>query len=165
MENLEANMINTEVINPSYGYHIVGIVIVVLLCVGAFVTYQQWKSSPWWSDQYMAWTNRWNWRNTSVSGITDMGALQQVAASVPMPGAAATESTSERHQKTESWCFIGEDLTGRYCVKVPSDKACDSDRLYKNQKDCQLTPANHMPAGIVKQNGTAMSALSSLRFE
>ena len=169
MENLETNMIGTTDSlskNSYYVYGVIAILVVFLLCLGVYMTYRQWKSSPWWSDRYMAWTQGWNWtRSSDAFGITETGTLQEVATPVPAPGAPVTESTSERHQTTESWCFIGEDLTGRYCVKVPSEKACDSDRLYHNRKDCELTPANHMPAGVVKQHGTAMASLSSLRFE
>ena len=77
---------------------------------------------------------------------------------------AATPEQSLKTLKKESWCFVGEDLTGRYCVQVPSEKSCDTDRLFGNRKDCELTPANHMATGIVKENGESMLPLAKMRF-
>lgn len=53
----------------------------------------------------------------------------------------------------ETWCFVGEDLTGRFCVKVPSAKSCSHDRTFGSRSDCEMTPGSHMPAGIVTSNG------------
>jgi hypothetical protein len=53
----------------------------------------------------------------------------------------------------ETWCFVGEDLTGRFCVKVPSPQSCSHDRTFGSRSDCEMTPASHMPAGIVTDNG------------
>jgi hypothetical protein len=60
------------------------------------------------------------------------------------------------HPDTESWCFVGEDLTGRYCVKVPSAKSCEASRTYRSRQDCELVSAQHLPAGIITKNGAGM---------
>jgi hypothetical protein len=67
----------------------------------------------------------------------------------------ATESTSERHPEptSESWCFVGEDLTGRYCVKVPSASSCEASRYFPTRSDCELQKANALPAGVVTASG------------
>ena len=170
MENF-ANNINVSTSSSSsssfsgYSYYAIIAIALVLVSVGAYVAF--WRS-------YWTYDNIWSWWNPPAISLTELGVLQQVSVPLPVPlpvpypvpGAAATASTSERRPEgpKESWCFVGEDLTGRYCVKVPSDKSCDRDRLFGNQKDCELTTANHMPAGIVKSNGTSMLPLANMRF-
>jgi len=53
----------------------------------------------------------------------------------------------------EHWCFVGEDLSGRYCVSVPSDKQCTSERLFHSRVDCEMAAANHLPAGVLTRHG------------
>ena len=67
--------------------------------------------------------------------------------------------------KASTWCFVGEDLLGRYCVKVPGPHACTPDRSYSSDSDCRLIPAQHLPAGTVMNNATRMLPLSSQRIE
>ena len=75
------------------------------------------------------------------------------------------ESQVEKvHHKRETWCFVGEDLTGRFCVKVPSEQSCDRDRTYGSRSACEMTQASHMPAGILTNNGAGMLPLSGNRF-
>ena len=62
------------------------------------------------------------------------------------------ESTRPRDER-EHWCFVGEDLSGRYCVRVPSDKQCTSERLFHSRVDCEMAAANHLPAGVLTRNG------------
>ena len=57
------------------------------------------------------------------------------------------------HDERENWCFVGEDLSGRYCVRVPSDKQCTSERLFHSRVDCEMAAANHLPAGVLTRNG------------
>lgn len=65
------------------------------------------------------------------------------------------------HPDTEAWCFVGEDVTGRYCVKVPSDGSCEAGRAYKSRQDCEMVPAQHLPASlVVKQGAGALPLLS-----
>jgi len=168
MENFANNInVSTPSSSSGYSYYAIIAIVLVLVSVGAYVAF-------WRSDRYWAYDNIWSWWNPPAISLTELGVLQQVSVPLPVPlpvpypvpGAAATASTSERRPEgpNESWCFVGEDLTGRYCVKVPSDKSCDRDRLFGNQKDCELTTANHMPAGIVKSNGTSMLPLANMRF-
>ena len=84
------------------------------------------------------------------------------AAAVPPPLAPpAAAAPAAVHPDTEAWCFVGEDLTGRYCVKVPSAKSCDASRTYKSRQDCELVPAQHLPAGVITKQGTGMLPLLS----
>ena len=64
----------------------------------------------------------------------------------------------------ESWCFVGEDLSGRYCVKVPKDSACTKDRVYHSRSDCEMAAANHLPAGVIKKNGEGIQLLGTMNI-
>lgn len=65
----------------------------------------------------------------------------------------------------ESWCFVGEDLSGRYCVKVPNDKVCTQGRVYHSRSDCEMAAANHLPAGVINDNGVGLQPLSTMNIE
>jgi hypothetical protein len=62
-----------------------------------------------------------------------------------------------------SWCFVGEDLSGRYCVKVPSEESCEAYRLFKSRDECELVTASHMPAGIT-HNGADFLPVANMNI-
>lgn len=35
------------------------------------------------------------------------------------------------------WCLVGEDIAGRWCIQVPGEQSCDSDRSFPNKNDCE----------------------------
>jgi hypothetical protein len=37
----------------------------------------------------------------------------------------------------QTWCLVGEDTTGRWCIQVPSKKACDGDRTFTTKNACE----------------------------
>ena len=37
----------------------------------------------------------------------------------------------------QTWCLVGEDMAGRWCVQVPSIKACEADRTYDSRNKCE----------------------------
>jgi hypothetical protein len=37
----------------------------------------------------------------------------------------------------QTWCLVGEDMAGRWCVQVPGESACDKDRSFPNKNDCE----------------------------
>jgi len=37
----------------------------------------------------------------------------------------------------QTWCFIGDDIAGRWCVQVPNEKSCDNHRAYKSKNACE----------------------------
>ena len=65
---------------------------------------------------------------------------------------------------SETWCFVGEDLSGRYCVKVPSDSACPSSRSFRTRIECELVSGSHMPAGITR-DGVSFRPLQSMKID
>ena len=98
----------------------------------------------------------WDWRamlNTQV-GMPKINAAAVLPA--PLAAAAATK---------ETWCFVGEDLSGRYCVKVPSETSCSSERTFNSRSSCELTPANNMITGAVRNGGIGIQPLSSMHLK
>jgi hypothetical protein len=59
----------------------------------------------------------------------------------------------------ENWCFVGEDVTGRWCVKVPRSDACTPERLFSSRPGCELVAASPLPLGLVDKGGAAMNPL------
>ena len=82
---------------------------------------------------------------------------------VPDNEEEGNQSETEPANSTQSWCFVGEDLSGRYCVKVPSDATCTSDRLFKSRDECEMAKGSHMPAGITR-DGHDFRSLQSMKF-
>jgi hypothetical protein len=40
------------------------------------------------------------------------------------------------------WCFVGEDMVGRWCVQVLSPNMCPSERTYANKNACEMFKSN-----------------------
>jgi len=154
---------------------LIGIVVVVLLGVGATVAfhYYQLHESPWWAERAKANNALWDWLDAfrSAPSFGQYGAVKEVPSgfqlNAPVPtkeGSSpfTTPQASSPSPPPVAWCFVGEDLTGRYCVKVPSAASCDRTRVYNSQQDCELQGANALPSGVVNpHDGRKMSPLSS----
>lgn len=173
--NNALNVLNTNtsasVLPTSSPILLVSLIVVVLAIVGvgAWMTWNAWSVSPWWADRAAAGVQMWDWfpwrtGAASASALSPMGTLEVVDTPAPKPAAPVAQQTSERGV-TESWCFVGEDLSGRYCVRVPSERECEPSRYYTSRSACELTPAQHLPAGIQRDGGASMHALSSMRIE
>jgi hypothetical protein len=124
---------------------VVGIVLLAAL-VAVVIQYYTWSASPWYADRALAAFNVWDW----LPGYTKPPVT---------PAAPATVPTATRDRA--NWCFVGEDLTGRWCVRVPDERACDADRLFASRADCELVQGNALPAGIVQNNGVNMLSLAA----
>jgi hypothetical protein len=171
-------------IGSGYGLWIAlgGIVLLVALIAIGIAVYSHYSSSssadsPWWSDR----SQNGGGELFRMSG----SATKEAPALVPPSWApAATPSpvdTSDSSQtpsaeilskakeraarddikKPESWCLVGEDLEGRWCVKVPSRDSCDANRVFGSRSECELNPANALPSGVVNKSGTGMTPLST----
>jgi hypothetical protein len=62
--------------------------------------------------------------------------------------------------RNQTWCFIGEDNTGRYCVKVPSPDLCEPIRTFGQRESCELIEGSQMPLGIVTKSGHSVKPIS-----
>lgn len=38
---------------------------------------------------------------------------------------------------SQTWCLVGEDMTGRWCVQVQGVKACEPDRTFGSKNACE----------------------------
>lgn len=79
----------------------------------------------------------------------------------PAQGAVLPEY-SDRGKSTgfgENWCFIGEDATGRWCVKVPIPDACSPERLFSSRPGCELVTASPLPLGLLSKGGAEMNPM------
>jgi hypothetical protein len=47
-----------------------------------------------------------------------------------------TEATNTFKQ---TWCLVGEDMTGRWCIQVPGEGACDAERSFPTKNDCEMS--------------------------
>ena len=142
---------------------VAGVVLVAILVLFA-VNYYSWTESPWLGDRLTAFNHMWDWLPSfgSSVGLSQYGALQSVpTAGTIGPGAPPTESTATRG-KREHWCFVGEDLTGRWCVKVPHHSSCTPERLYQTRSECELVTASKSPLGIIKDGGVDQTLLAAL---
>lgn len=53
-------------------------------------------------------------------------------------GDTIPESSNVSNASAEqTWCLVGEDSTGRWCIQVPSKKACDGDRAFTTKNACE----------------------------
>ena len=158
-------MTNTP--QPMWLTWIVAGTFIVSVIVACFA-YLQWLSNPEWYEHFWKHIYTLTWWNPPAVSLTEFGVLHKVDAPITPGADSANKSTNDSDDRRqakklkESWCFVGEDLTGRYCLKVPSDHACEPRRLFGSLKDCELVPASHMPAGVVQDGGASMRPLRSM---
>lgn len=145
-------MMNAVPAQPTIGLGVWFIVaagiIALIVFAGVWISYYRWSASPWLGDQLNAPFHVWDWL---------FGAAAPAAAETPAPAAPVVPPMH--------WCFVGEDYTGRWCVKVPSRSACSADRTYTSQEECTLIEANHEPTGIILNGGAAMRPLASVPIQ
>jgi hypothetical protein len=73
-----------------------------------------------------------------------------VAAPSLAPTTPTSPTTDPRAYVPESWCFVGENTLGRYCIK--SEKCGPLDR-FPSREACELTEASALPLGVTKDGG------------
>ena len=64
-----------------------------------------------------------------------MGATAPSKADPVLEGPASSDQT---------WCLVGEDMAGRWCLQVPTPKHCEPIRTYKTKNQCEK--ANDTPS-------------------
>lgn len=63
---------------------------------------------------------------------------------------------------TGQWCFVGEDLTGRWCVKTPEEGLCPKKRVFSSRSECEMKTASASPLGINQDHNTTMIPIAGL---
>jgi len=79
---------------------------------------------------------------------------------ITMPSAPVTPSAESL--PTGQWCFVGEDLTGRWCVKTPEEGLCPHKRVFSSRSDCEMKTASASPLGINQDHDTTMIPIAGL---
>jgi hypothetical protein len=140
--------------------------VVLLLFVAGIVVYflVQKESHPWYAS-------RISW----MEYLFGPGAAKETAAATEIGTQDTTSPLSQLKTQTnsiptkpgETWCFLGEDNTGRWCVKVPMPSLCEPSRSYGGRDPCEMTLAQQLPLGLVGNNdkvspGTPRPASSAL---
>jgi hypothetical protein len=52
-----------------------------------------------------------------------------------------------------NWCYVGEDLTGRFCVKVPEVELCPKARAFVTRAECEMVKASPLPLTVQQDRG------------
>jgi hypothetical protein len=76
--------------------------------------------------------------------------------------ATPTTSATPTNSATGQWCFVGEDLTGRWCVKTPEEGLCPKKRVFSSRSECEMKTASASPLGINQQHDTTMIPIAGL---
>jgi len=76
----------------------------------------------------------------------------------PSPSYSDSDSSLSGGQ----WCFVGSDMTGRWCVKTPEDNLCPSDRVFRSRSECEMKTGSALPLGINQNHDTTMIPIAGL---
>jgi hypothetical protein len=149
---LDVNTNNLNELTPQSGfsvYQIIGI-IVIFTIVASVVSYSR--------HLFIAsYEQTKNWLFAKVPFLNRQSTPEPVGGSMlnfskliyPNAGDAAQPTVSESTNSVsppepepaasadQTWCLVGEDMAGRWCVQVPSIKACDQDRTYSSRNKCE----------------------------
>jgi hypothetical protein len=155
---------NAPKLSGAQSYIVLAGFALLLMLFGIILYYRKWLASPWWEERFGAGSHVLDWLNSlrMKAGITTYGGVQTVTPAEPIPGLPPAPRPTQPAQ--ESWCFVGEDLMGRFCVKVPSRGACTPERHYSSRAECELVQAMQLPAGPVTQGGASMQPLSKMNI-
>jgi len=140
--------------------HWILITVCLVFLVGGLVLYYVVKkeSNPWY-------TKRISWMNYLFgnSGLQEVEIATKIQGTEsPVPPSRSTEGTEK---PSSTWCFVGEDTTGRWCVEVPVPSLCEPIRSYGTRSSCEMTLAQQLPSGISTNNGTASIPMASLSVQ
>lgn len=105
----------------------------------------------------------------AIVAIVYFYAYNKTAASTPyLDESGSLHVTPElpppvKQERAAAWCLVAEDMSGRYCVKVPGPDSCEPGRTYDSKQTCELTPAMHLPAGIQQNSGMTSKQLRDVK--
>jgi hypothetical protein len=124
-------------------YQVVGIVI-VLLIIGSVVTYSkdlfQFDIRGWLSANVYP---SIPYLNGGATATTMEDETRSGPATLDYPNKVPVQPQVEGGDAAtaaQTWCLVGEDMTGRWCVQVQGVKACDADRTFSSKNACEAGP-------------------------
>lgn len=133
----------------------IGVVLLLLVAGLAFYFLVQKESHPWYASR-ISWMEYLFGSPGGPGANTDTAAATEVAAqdtTSPLTQ-LKTQTNSLPTAPGETWCFLGEDNTGRWCVKVPLPSLCEPSRSYGGRDPCEMTLAQQLPLGLAGHNNT-----------
>lgn len=131
----------------------IGVVLLLLVAGLAFYFLVQKESNPWYASR-ISWMEYLfgPGANTETAAATAIATAVQDTTS-PL-AQLKTQTNSLPTAPGETWCFLGEDNTGRWCVKVPLPSLCEPSRSYGGRDPCEMTLAQQLPLGLAGHNNT-----------
>lgn len=143
------------------------IVLIIILAGGILSYYLSYVTSPWLSDRLTATKHLYDLIPSWLSSKPKQNSYIELRTTeIPEPLKVEEKpKTQEKQESRSTWCFVGEDYSGRFCVKVPGPKSCTHDRSYLTEEECELTPAHHLPAGIQLNQSTRIGPLRDLQIK
>jgi len=81
-----------------------------------------------------------------------------------LQGAVAANASTKNPEDfiRGQWCFVGEDMTGRWCVKTPEEGLCPKQRVFQSRSECEMKTASASPLGINQNHDTTMIPIAGL---
>ncbi len=76
----------------------------------------------------------------------------------PSPAAAAPDDP--RTYKPETWCFVGENTLGRYCVQR-DEGTCGPLDTFPSREACEYTESSALPLGVTANGGLVYNPFMS----
>jgi hypothetical protein len=70
----------------------------------------------------------------SVPSVPKGPTVVDTVMSVLEPAKTESESAASAEQ---TWCLVGEDMAGRWCLQVQSPAGCEPSRTYKTKNQCE----------------------------
>ena len=143
------NVINNASNSAGSGFNwwvAAGMIALFAIAVYAYYWFTNYDQSPWYSER----TKGLEQEFEKVAGEL----LPSIQPEPVLPG-----------KNREAWCFVAEDLTGRWCVRVPSKKSCEPARTFETRESCELTPGSRMPAAVVRKGGEAETPLRDMHIQ
>lgn len=136
---------------------LIGVVLLVLVAGLVYYFVVQKESHPWYATR-ISWMEYLfgPGANTETGETVETGAAAAVATQDTTSPLAQlkTQTNSLPTKPGETWCFLGEDNTGRWCVKVPLPSLCEPARSYGGRDPCEMTLAQQLPLGLAGHNNT-----------
>ena len=74
------------------------------------------------------------------------------------PAPTSIRQAHARVYRPESWCLVGENTLGRYCVRSDS---CGPLERFPSREACEYTEASAMPLGVTEEGGLIMNPFLS----
>jgi len=136
---------------------LIGIVFLLFVVGLAYYFFVHKESHPWYATRM---STRISWMDYlfGPGAANDNNAAAAAIQDTTSPLAhLKTQTDGVATKPGETWCFLGEDNTGRWCVKVPLPSLCEPARSYGGRDPCEMTLAQQLPLGLAGSKDTISS--------